>query len=314
MSKEGELQVQTAIETMLLDYFTDKKRAKFWRRLRWSIVIIVVLVLASVIIWDNIHHESMLDKPHVGLIDIKGPIFDSPTFNSGEFYKSLEKAYKSSGLKAVWLRIDSPGGSPVQADDVYTSIEFFRKKYPDIKVYALCLDLCASAAYYIAAASDAIYANPSSMVGSIGVVYSGFGFQDAMTKLGVERRLFVAGQNKGFLDPFSSEKPEEVAYLQTMLNTVYAEFIAKVRAGRGARLKEDANTFSGLVWTGVQAKTMGLIDGFANSNSFAHDIVGVDKVIDYTTRPNFLDNIAANLGISTNLGAFLLKSKPQLVA
>lgn len=179
---------------------------------------------------------------------------------------------------------------------MFDAVKYYKGKYPDIKVYAVCVDLCASAAYYVAAAADEIYAAPSSMVGSIGVIYNGFGFVDTLQKLGVTRRMQTAGAHKGFLDQFSPEKPEDVAYLQRMLDLVHQQFINKVKEGRGARLKIDDETFSGLFWTGIQAREQGLIDGFGSSESVARDIIQVDNFVDYTTKENVMDLLAKNLG------------------
>jgi protease-4 len=199
-------------------------------------------------------------------------------------------------MKAVILRIDSPGGSPVQGDYMYNTVRYFRKKYPDIKVYAVCVDICASAAYYVASAADEIYANPSSLVGSIGVIYNGFGFVDTLQKLGVTRRLQTAGSNKGFMDQFSPVNPAQQKTLQTMLNIIHQQFISKVKEGRGKRLHIDSETFSGLFWTGIQAKEKGLIDGFASSGQLAREIIKIDEAIDYTYKPSVMERMAKNIG------------------
>jgi protease-4 len=213
------------------------------------------------------------------------------------FIKGLNSAYENNkALKAVILRIDSPGGSPVQADYMYNSIQFYKKKYPDVKIYAVCVDMCASAAYYVAAAADEIYANPSSLVGSIGVLYNGFGFVDTMQKLGVTRRLHTAGINKGFLDQFSPDNPAQGQLLQTMLDLIHQQFIDRVKAGRGQRLVIDKDTFSGLFWTGIQAKERGLIDGFASSGQVARDIIKIDRVVDYTVQESVIERFSKQMG------------------
>jgi len=179
---------------------------------------------------------------------------------------------------------------------MYNAIQYYKKQHPDIKTYAVCMDMCASAAYYMAAAADEIYAAPSSMVGSIGVVYNGFGFVDGMQKLGVARRLQTAGAHKAFLDPFTPEKPEDAAYLQRMLDLVHQQFIAKVKAGRGSRLKLNNEVFSGLFWTGEQAKTMGLIDGFGSPEDVGRDVIKITESVDYTTKGNVFEQFAKKLG------------------
>ncbi len=193
-------------------------------------------------------------KNHVALIDIDGPIFDGQDASADHVVSGLTKAVKDPKTIAVILRINSPGGSPVQADDIYNNVMRFRRAYPKLKIYAVCRDICASAAYYIASSANEIYANPSSLVGSIGVLMDGFGFTGTMDKLGIDRRLITSGSEKGFLDPFSPVKPQDQAFAQQMLDQVHQQFINAVKNGRGNRLKDDPLLFSGLAWTGIQAK------------------------------------------------------------
>jgi protease-4 len=196
------------------------------------------------------------------------------------------------------ININSPGGSPVQADYIYSNIVRLKKKYPNKKLYAVCNDICASAAYYVATAADEIYANPSSIVGSIGVLINGFGFVDTLNKLGIERRLLTAGSEKGFLDPFSPAKPQDNAYAQKMLTIVHQHFIKAVQDGRGTRLKNDPNIFSGLAWTGDQAKDLGLIDGFGSPGFVAREIIRNANIIDYTKKPGLLGSFTKDLSAS----------------
>lgn len=288
-------QTQELLNQIIIEYFAEQRRKRVWRRIKRTIILLIVLV-GLLILWV-MHNNELIsrNKPHVGLIDIQGIIENQPS-TSESFAKGIQKAYENKALKALILRIDSPGGSPVQADYVYNLIRYYRTKHHDIKTYAVCVDMCASAAYYIASAADEIYANPSSMVGSIGVVYNGFGFVDTLQKLGVTRRLHTAGSNKGFMDQFSPEKPEQIEALQAMLNTIHQQFIQKVKDGRGQRLKMDQDTFSGLVWTGVQAKDRGLIDGFASSGQLAREILKIDRIVDYTDRQNVLEQMTKSLG------------------
>ena len=235
-------------------------------------------------------------KPHVGIVDLKGEIFDGLSASADNLTKSLRAAYEAKGLKAIILRIDSPGGSPVQADYMFNAIRYFRKEHPDVKYYAVCVDSCTSAAYYVAAAADEVYASPSSLVGSIGVIYNGFGFVDAMQKFGVSRRLETAGANKGFMDQFSAVNPMQVKRLQVMLDLIHQQFIDQVKLGRGQRLKSDPDLFSGLVWTGTQAKELGLIDGFASAGQLMRDVIKVDAAFDYTEKHSVFDKLIRNLG------------------
>lgn len=287
---------QVLLNQIVLDYMKERKWKRRWRWFLRSLMAFLLLVIFYQMVTlsddDSGHHK----KPHIGLIDLEGEIFDGKAANAEDFAKGMESAYKNTGLNALIIRINSPGGSPVQAEYMYNSIKYYRSKYPTVKVYAVCTDLCASAAYYVAAAADEIYASQSSMVGSIGVLYSGFGFVDLMNKMGVTRRLQTSGVNKGFLDPFSPINDEQKQKLQIMLDLIHQQFIQRVKEGRGNRLQIEADTFSGLFWTGQQAFTMGLIDGFGSSGQLARDVIKLDKVIDYTHKQNLFDRVTKNLG------------------
>ncbi len=287
---------QDILNQIVIEHFKEKKEKKLWRK--WRRIAFVSLIIAGVFYFFYAHRSDIAARvtPHVGLIDLKGEIFDAQAASADNLTKSLQAAYESKGLKAIILRIDSPGGSPVQADYMFNTLRYYRTKYPDIKSYAVCVDSCASAAYYVAAATDEIYANQSSLVGSIGVLYNGFGFVDAMQKLGVTRRLETAGRNKGFMDEFSPIDAEQEKSLQTMLGVIHQRFIEQVKLGRGQRLKESDEIFSGMVWTGVQAKELGLIDGFASTGQLLRDVIKEETVFDYTEKHNMLDQLAKSLG------------------
>lgn len=288
---------QALLTLIAIEYMRQQKRKRFWQWARR--IIIILLVLWGLYQFISMRAEDAVTRanPHIGLIDLKGGIFDAQVANADNFMKGMDKAYDNNkALKALILRIDSPGGSPVQADYMFNAIRYYREKYPEVKIYAVCVDLCASAAYYVASAADEIYANPSSLVGSIGVVYNGFGFVDTMQKLGVTRRLQTAGKNKGFMDQFSPVNPAQEKTLQTMLDLIHKRFIDQVILGRGKRLHITDETFSGLFWTGTQAKEMGLIDGFASSGQLARNIIKIDKVVDYTYQQTLLERVAKNIG------------------
>lgn len=287
---------QTLLNQIVIEYMREQKRKRRWRWVMRTLLMVLILIAAYNIFAYSEEDKSSRSKPHVGIVDVNGAIFDTQSASAENFAKSMDDAYDSTGLKAVILRINSPGGSPVQADYMYNTVKYYREKYPDIKIYAVCVDMCASAAYYIAAAADEIYANPSSMVGSIGVIYNGFGFVDTLQKLGVTRRLQTAGVNKAFLDPFLPENPGQSKILQSMLDDIHNTFIERVKAGRGGRLKIDDATFSGLFWTGQQAKDRGLIDGFASSGQVAREIVKIQEVIDYTYKQSVFERMAKNIG------------------
>lgn len=289
---------QTILNEIVLEYTKEQKRERRWRFIKRIFFIIFISWLFYQFFIAQNEERRISFKPHVGLIDVKGEIFDEKSSNGDNFIKSLEKAYSHRALKALIVRIDSPGGSPVQADYMYTSLQTFKQKYPDIKIYGVCVDICTSAAYYIASATDEIYANPASIVGSIGVMYNGFGLVGTIDKLGITRRLLTAGQNKGFMDPFLPVDEKQVADMQVILDIVHQEFIKKVKAGRGDRLKIDANTFSGLVWSGVQAKELGLIDGFASSGQIAREYVKLTDIVDYTYKDSVFDRVAKHMGVA----------------
>ena len=199
-------------------------------------------------------------------------------------------------IGGVILRINSPGGSPVQAGLINDEIRRLRSKHPETPLYAVVEDVCASGGYYVAAAADKIYVNKASIVGSIGVLMDGFGFTGTMEKLGVDRRLLTAGNNKGFLDPFSPQNPNQTAHAQVMLDDIHQQFIDVVKTGRGARLKETPEMFSGLMWTGDQSVKLGLADDFGSVDSVARDVIKAEKVLDYSVRDNIAERFARRLG------------------
>ena len=294
LSSNPNIDSQALLNQIVLDYMKEKKRKRIWRWIYRIIILLVIAFFAYQVLSDN-DDKGGNSKPHVGVIDLNGEISDLKV-NADDFAKGMSSAYKNDGLKALILRINSPGGSPVQAEYMYNTINYYKKKYPDIKTYAVCVDLCASAAYYVAVAADQIYASPASMVGSIGVLYNGFGFVDLMNKVGVERRLQTAGANKGFMDPFSPETDLQKQKLQVMLDIVHQQFIDRVKAGRGNRLHIDDEIFSCLFWTCDQALDKGLIDGFASSGQLARDTIKEDELVDYTFKPNLFDRVTKGIG------------------
>lgn len=287
---------QSLLNQIILDYMKEQKRKRRWRWISRFIFVLVITIIGYKIAAYNNQTSGTNIKEHVGLIDLNGEIFDSKSGDADNFAKGMQGAYKNKGLKALIIRINSPGGSPVQAEYMYNTIVYYKTKYPDIKIYSVCVDACASAAYYVAVAADSIYASPASLVGSIGVLYNGFGFVDGMEKIGITRRLVTSGTNKGFLDPFSPVNELQKQKLQTMLNVIHQQFIKRVKEGRGSRLHEDEDTFSGLFWTGEQALSIGLIDGYASSGQLAREIIKIEKIIDYTQKQNLFERVTQNLG------------------
>lgn len=295
LSDKSNLDSQILLNKIVIDYMKEKKWSRRWRWFKRGIYCVLIAILGYLFYSMSAEGTGASTKPHVGLIEITGEIADSKV-NADDFAKGMDSAYKNKELKALILKINSPGGSPVQAEYMYNTIKYYSSKYPKIKIYAVCVDLCASAAYYVAVGAEEIYASPASMVGSIGVVYNGFGFVDTLGKLGVTRRLQTSGINKGFMDPFSPTSDLQKQKLQTMLDLIHQQFINRVKEGRGSRLHIDDETFSGLFWTGEQALTMGLIDGFASTGQLARDIIKIKNVIDYTQSQNVFDRVFKNIG------------------
>ena len=240
---------------------------------------------------------------HTALIEISGEIEAEGSGAADTVIPSLNKAFSDSGSAAVVLRIDSPGGSPVQAGIIVDEIQRLKRGYPDKPLYVVVDEICASGGYYIASAADRIYVNKASIVGSVGVLMDSFGFTGTMEKLGVERRLMTAGENKGFLDPFSPQSDKHKEHAQAMLNEIHQQFISVVRAGRGKRLKETPETFSGLYWTGAKAVEMGLADGFGTVDTVARDIVKAEDIVDYTAHEGLPERVLKKFGAAVGENA-----------
>ncbi|PXX90940.1 S49 family peptidase [Marinobacter vulgaris] len=246
--------------------------------------------------------ESAAKGEHTALVEVEGTISADEVASADNIVGALRNAFEAESSVAVILRINSPGGSPVQSGYIYDEIVRLRDEYPDKKLYAVISDIGASGAYYIAAAADEIYADKASLVGSIGVVAGGFGFTGIMEKLGVDRRLYTAGENKAFLDPFSPEEEEEVQFWEGVLETTHSQFIESVRKGRGDRLADDERLFSGLIWSGEQALELGLIDGLGSSSHVARQVIGQEDVVDYSRRRSPLQDIVDQFGVSVGSG------------
>lgn len=278
---------------------TEQRRARRWNVFFKALFAAYFFVLIFMVYAPGSTKDSPLtNKEHTALIEIKGVISSESEANADTIITGLRAAFKEDKAKAVILRINSPGGSPVQSGYINDEIYRLKKKHPEKKVYAVIADICASGGYYIAAAADEIYADKASVVGSIGVLMNGFGFVDAMKKVGVERRLYTAGAQKGFLDPFSEAKPEDIKHIKGLLGNIHQQFIDTVRKGRGDKLKENDKLYSGLVWTGEESIKIGLVDGLGSSSYVAREIIKAEKIVDYTPKPNFIDRFAERLGVS----------------
>ena len=260
----------------------------FFRLLTFGVILLVVFA--------SLDWRDTMGR-HTALVNLKGTIASNDV-NADDMIAGLQAAFADKNTAGVILRINSPGGSPVQAGQIYDEIRRLRKLHPRIPLYVVVDDICASGGYYVAAAADRIYVNKASLVGSIGVLMDGFGFTGLMNKAGVDRRLLTAGANKGFLDPFSPVNPQQQAYAQTMLDDIHQQFISAVRRGRGSRLKETPDMFSGLIWTGQRSVAMGLADGFGTVDSVARDVIHADTVVDYTPEQNLSDRFSRKLGMT----------------
>lgn len=251
-------------------------------------------------------------QSHTAVVDVYGVIAADQPASADVVIKGLRDAFESETAKAVLLRINSPGGSPVQSGVIYDEIIRLREKYSDTPLYAVIEDTCASGGYYIASAAEKIYADKASLVGSIGVRMDGFGFVDAMEKLGVERRLLTSGENKALLDPFTPLNEGQVEHVKIMMNDIHQQFISAVKSGRGDRLKDSPELFSGLIWSGEQAVEMGLIDALGSDRSVAREIVKAKKMINYTPQEDLLSRLAGKVGASISAGFYqTLESRLQ---
>jgi len=292
------------LEKVLLASVNEQRRARIWG-FAFKGAILVYLIVVAVLAFrpsDGFFGKAA-SKEHTAVVDVAGTIAEGNPSDADNLIEGLRDAVKDKGTKGVILRMNSPGGSPVQAAYVYEEIRRIKQEKPALPIYAVVSDLCASGCYYIAAAADKIYVHPSSVVGSIGVIMNGFGFVETMQRLGVERRLMTAGEHKALLDPFSPVNEAEKQHLQGVIDSVHRQFINAVKQGRGDRLKETPDTFSGLVWNGEQAIGLGLADATGDARSVAKDVIGQKETVNFTPRERLIDRITHRLGAS--LGASL---------
>ncbi len=290
---------QTLMERVLLASIEEQRRARRWRnfwRAIWAGIIVALLWagFSSSGTSTGVHPTSR----HTALVDLAGVIDADANANADSINLSLREAFANQSAAGVILRINSPGGSPVQAGIVYDEILRLKAKHPDKKLIVVVEEVAASGGYYIAAAADAIYVDKASLVGSIGVRMDGFGFTEAMKKLGIERRVLTAGEDKALLDPFLVVDPKQKAAVQQMLTEVHQQFISAVKKGRGDRLKGGPEVFSGMVWTGSKSVELGLADGLGTVDTVARDILKAEEVIDYSLEPNLAERIAHRFGAS----------------
>lgn len=297
------------IEKLAVAALAEQRRARLWGiffKLLTFIYLFVLLFLALGWIGKT---EVTSTGPHTAVVELSGVIAADTQANLDDLVAGLEDAFESRGTKGVILRINSPGGSPVQAAGMNSEIRRLRDLHPQVPLYAVIEEICASGGYYVAVAADRIYVDQASIVGSIGVLMDGFGFTGTLEKLGIERRLLTAGDNKGFLDPFSPLNQKEKDYAQRMLNEIHQQFIDAVRAGRGKRLKETGETFSGLVWTGQKSIELGLADELGSVNYVAREVVKAENIVNFSRRENLAERLARRFGAA--LGEALVRGGAQ---
>lgn len=301
-SKEWERQT---LEKLAFSALQEQKRGRNWSIFFKTLTFVYLFMLLFIgMEWIGPIGSSIGN--HTALIDLKGEIGDGGAVDADSTISSLAAAFEDKHTKGIILRINSPGGSPVQAGIINDEIHRLRNKYPKIPVYAVVEDMCASGGYYIAVAADKIYVDKASIVGSIGVLMDGFGFTGIMQKVGVERRVMTAGKNKAFMDPFSPTNPAHKEYAQRLLDDIHQQFIKVVREGRGKRLKETPDMFTGLFWTGEKSVELGLADGFGSSDYVAREIVKEENIVDFTSHEGLADRFAKRFGAS--MAHSLLKS------
>ena len=286
-----------ALEKIALSALSEQKIARRWNIFFKSLTFLFIFTLLFLGFGAERSSKGGSGK-HTALIELNGVIGEKDEVNAKDFFESIRRAYESSGTRGIILKINSPGGSPVQAGMINDEIKRQKLLHPKIPVYAVVEDICASGGYYIAVAADEIYVDKASIVGSIGVLMDGFGFTDTMKKIGIERRLMTAGSNKAMLDPFSPLNSKQQAFVQEMLNEVHEQFIHVVKVGRGSRLKDSPEIFSGLFWNGEAAVKLGLADGFGNYDYVARELIKAEEIVDFTTYESFADRFARKFGAS----------------
>lgn len=294
------------IEELALEAIKEKRRARRWGIFfKILLAVYLVAILAVPLMLDG-HGGTKLklspDGKHTALVELKGVISDDDKASADNVVTGLRDAFEDKATKGVVLRINSPGGSPVQSSYINKEIKRLREKYPDTPLYAVVADICASGGYYVAVAADKIYVNESSLVGSIGVRMDSFGLVDALDKLGIERRLLTAGEHKGIADPFLPLSDGDKSFVLDLLSKLHQEFIAVVKEGRGDRLKPQPDLFSGLFWTGKDAVKMGLADDFGSAGSVARDVIGAENIVDFTYKERTLDQLLERLGAGAMQG------------
>jgi protease-4 len=307
---------RAVLEKVALKALEEQRRARQWSalfKLLWFILAFAIVSVWLGWVWrsdkDPASSSTVSSGKHTALVELDGVIGPDGRTSADRINKALNRAFKDSNTQGVVLRINSPGGSPVQSGAINDEIRRLRAKYPETPLYVVVQDLCASGGYYVASAAEKIFVDKASLVGSIGVIISSFGFTGAMEKLGIERRAYTAGTNKDMLDPFAPEDPAQRAHIQKMLDEIHQQFIAVVRQGRGKRLKETPDMFSGLIWTGEQSVALGLADGYGSLDYVAREVIKAEKVVDFSPKDSFIDQLSDRLG--TRFGEAFARAAAQ---
>jgi protease-4 len=320
MPKPGDPDWERAlINRMAAEFLREQRRSRRWGVIFRMGILAYLLLLVGVYYSNGLVDTGLTTSEHTALIEVEGIIAPGADASADRIVTALRKAFEADNAKAIILRINSPGGSPVQSGYVFDEIRRLREEHPDKKVYAVGVDTCASGAYYIAAAADEIYVDEATLIGSIGVRLDSFGFQRAMEDLGIQRRLLTAGEHKGILDPFSPLNEEDQAFLQRLLDNMHGQFIDAVKTGRGDRLKGGEELFSGLFWTGQESVELGLSDGVGSASYVAREIVGVEDIVKYSSKRDLLERLTEQFGTSIGRGLVAagleldtLQNAPQL--
>jgi len=315
MSDENKEQWQMRlIEKVSLAAVEEQRRARRWGVFFKSLIAIYFFGVLWMAYEGGLDGDVVHTGPHTAVVELSGEIAEGGETNAALVIEGLQAAFKDKDTKGVILQINSPGGSPVQAGEINDEIKKLRTKYPNTPIVSVITDICASGGYYVAAATQSIYADKASLVGSIGVRMDGFGFTSLIEKVGVERRLLTAGEHKGFLDPFLPVVEVEQEHMRTVLASVHQQFIRVVKEGRGDRLKDNGQIFTGLIWNGEQSIKMGLIDGLGSSQSVATEIIGAERLKNFTPHPDIFERVSNRIGasVASNLGRVLLQQGATL--
>jgi protease IV len=299
LSKKADWE-QKIIHDLAFSSIKEQRSKRRWGIFFKFIIILYIGIVTALVIYPVDGNLESINKAHTALINIEGVIAADSAASADKIVSSLRDAFEDKKTKGVILRMNTPGGSPVQSGYINDEIYRLKKKYPDIPVYAVISDVCASGGYYIAAAADKIYADKASIVGSIGVIMNGFGFVDAMKTLGISRRLYTSGEHKAFLDPFSPQDDVEVKHINSMLKNIHEQFISVVKKGRGDKLSNDPNLFSGYFWTGEKSIEMGLVDKLGSSAYVAREIIGEKKIKEFSHEDDILERFSKKLGASVS--------------